>query len=313
MKLKIVYCVVALLLGVMMGQVSAQEELLTFPQPTVGSFDLSALEDINLEELPVIPELTETARRIYEQGQSSGNVAQRFSKIGDCMTASEWFLMPFGTDSYDLADYQDLESVIEYFNVPARDEGFELNAWANPGLGTQSGFNTSSLTDWLFADPNWCDVNESPLACEYRVSRPAFALMMLGTNDVMFFNEEQFDYAMRQIVVETLNANIVPVLYTFPIRPEYPEKTESFNRVIVNIARDYDMPLINLWRAIYDLPFNGVDEKEPIHLSLPEDGNTGDLSESGLMYGYNMRNLITLQTLEVFLKTLEGAETNPSN
>ncbi len=286
----------------------AQDETLIIPEPIKGQFDLANIEDINLEDFPVIPEWSETAQRIYDIGQANGNVAQRFSKIGDCMTASEWFLMPFAGEegeTYTLGDYEELQSVVEYFSVPARDEGFEKNSWANEGLGTQSGFNTSSLTDWLFADPSWCDANESPLECEYRVTRPAFSLMMLGTNDIMFFEPVYFDDAMRSIVYSTLQKNIVPVLYTFPIRPEYPEKTDIFNKIIVDIARDYDLPLINLWLAVNDLPFNGVDEAEPIHLSLPEDGKTGFLDEDGLTYGYNVRNLVTLQAFEAFLNAIE--------
>lgn len=287
----------------------AQEGALTFPRPQEGQYDPAMLADIDLSALPILPEWTATAQAVYSAGLAEGNVPNRFSKVGDCMTASASFLVPFagqaGVD-YDLGEYAELQSVVDYFSVPARDEGFERNSWGNEGLGTQSGFNTSSLTDWLFADPKWCDVNESPLECEYRVSRASFALIMLGTNDITFFDEAQFDYAMRAIVYTTLERHIVPVLHTFPLRPEYPEKTVTFNKIIAAIASDYDVPLINLWLAIDDLPFNGVDEKEPIHLSLPEDGKTAFLDEARLQYGYNVRNLLTLQALAGFLEAIEA-------
>ena len=64
------------------------------------------------------------------------------------------------------------------------------------------------------------------------------------------------------------------------------------------------MPLVNLWVAIQDLPFEGVDQTEPIHLSIPEDERAGDFT-TNLDYGYTMRNLITLQALDILLEGLE--------
>ena len=74
--------------------------------------------------------------------------------------------------------------------------------------------------------------------------------------------------------------------------------------MIIKLAQDYDLPLVNLWLAIQDLPFHGVDQVQPIHLSIPEDGQTGDFT-TNLDYGYTVRNLITLQTLDILLKGLD--------
>ncbi len=279
------------------------QETVSFPRPTMGDFDEASLIAIDLEALPIIPEVTETARAIYAMGQAMGNEPTRFSKIGDCMTASEEFLTPFG-DEYDLGDYGDLEAVIDYFSTPVGEEADSPNSYTRIGLGTASGFNTATLTDALFSDPAFCDPNESSLACEYRVTKSAFALIMLGTNDILYFDAPDFDFALRNIVLDTIDAGIVPVLYTFPIRPEFPEKTDTFNKIIASIAADYDLPLVNLWLAIKDLPDSGVDAADPIHLSEPADGITGIFDEERLQFGYPMRNLITLQTLDVLVAGL---------
>lgn len=288
------------------GLTYAQDIEIDLSPPELGDFDPTSVEDIVVEDYPILPELTDHARDIYNAGLEMGNNPQVFSKVGDCMTATyEYFLGPFGDGAYKLGDdYADLESVIHYFDVPARSEGFEQNSFNNPGLATASGFNTASVLDPLWADPNWCEANESPLTCEYRLSHPIFSMIMFGTNDVMFFEADLFDYYMRQIILETINDGIVPILYTIPTRPEFPEKTYQFNQVIIKLAEDYDLPLVNLWAAIQDLPFEGVDQVEPIHLSIPEDERTGDLT-TNLDYGYTMRNLITLQTLDILLKDLE--------
>jgi len=53
---------------------------------------------------------------------------------------------------------------------------------------------------------------------------------MFGTNDTTFFEAESFNTYLRQIIDQTIAADIVPVLYTFPERPEFPEKSLLFNQ-----------------------------------------------------------------------------------
>lgn len=286
--------------------VTAQDNEIDLSPPELGSFDLASIEGIVVEDVPVLPELTDHAQVIYEAGVEAGNSPQAFSKIGDCMTASvEYFLGPFGEGDYDLGDeYAELESVVQYFDVPVRDEGFDANSFNNPGLATASGFNTASVLDSIWADPTWCEANESPLDCEYRLSQPIFSLIMFGTNDVMFFEADLFDFYMRSIIVETIENGTVPVLYTIPTRPEFPDKTYQFNQVIIKLAQDYDLPLVNLWAAIQELPFEGVDQAKPIHLSIPEDEQAGDFT-TNLEYGYTVRNLVTLQALDILLDGLD--------
>lgn len=299
--------VVLTLLSILMMTLTAiaQDSEIDLSPPEQGNFDPADVEGIVVEDVPVLPELTDHAQDIYEAGLEAGNNPQAFSKIGDCMTASvEYFLGPFGEDAYDLGeDYAELESVIEYFDVPVRDEGFDANSFDNPGLATASGFNTASVLDSIWADPTWCDANENPLDCEYRQTQPIFSLIMFGTNDVMFFEADLFDFYMRSIILETIENGTVPVLYTIPTRPEFPEKTYLFNQVIIKLAEDYDLPLVNLWVAIQDLPNDGVDPAEPIHLSIPPDEQTGDLT-TNLDYGYTVRNLVTLQALDILLDGL---------
>lgn len=287
--------------NVMVALAQEEGEEIDLTPPVLGEFDAAAVAEIVVEDYPVLPELTDHARVIYERGQEAGNNPQAFSKVGDCMTAAEFFMVPFGVDEYNLAEYADLEATIEYFSVPVRDDG--VNAFSNPGLATTSGFNTASVLDPIWANPEWCESNESPLSCEYRVVNPAFSIIMFGTNDVMFIDEASFDYYLRTIVLETISKNIVPVLTTFPTRPEYPEKTTLYNQIIISVAEDYDLPLINLWMGLQDLENGGVDELEPIHLSIPVDGQSGDF-ETNMGYGYTYRNLVTLQALDILVQGL---------
>ncbi|MBZ0287304.1 MAG: hypothetical protein K8I30_06800, partial [Anaerolineae bacterium] len=153
--------------------------------PTLGDFQESSVSDIVLADYATLPEMTEAARVIFEAGQAAGRNPHMFSKIGDCMTAADYFLSAFGSEDYDLGDFTDLQAVVDYFSTVQPDtDPFKTNAFASPGLSTDSGFTTSSVLDSTWADKDVCEANESPLACEFRVANPAYALIMFGTNDV---------------------------------------------------------------------------------------------------------------------------------
>jgi hypothetical protein len=273
--------------------------------PTLGDFDVTSVSDIVLADYPTLPEITETAQIIFERGQEAGRNPHMFSKIGDCMTSADYFLVDFGGEDYDLGEYADLQPVVEYYSTVAPDTNeFKSNAFASPGLATESGFTSNSVLDSTWANKDVCEANESPLACEYRVANPAHSLIMFGTNDVFYFDPGMFDYYLRLIVIETIESDVVPVLYTFPVRPEFPEKSLEFNQIIVKIAEDYDLPLVNLVVALEDLPDQGINVNDTIHLSLPEDERVAIFNEDTLQAGYTLRNLITLQTLDLLTPEL---------
>jgi hypothetical protein len=268
-------------------------------------FDPAVAAAINLDDLPVLPAITDTAREIYARGQDAGRDSHAVAKVGDCMTASENFLVPFSTfGTYNLGAYDDLQPVVDYFALTFARSATTTGAASTPALATTTGFTTVSVQDPIWADPAYCPANESPLACEYRVSNAAFALIMFGTNDTTFFDPESFNTYLRQLLDETIAADIVPVLYTFPERPEFPDKSILFNQIIAQIAQEYDLPLINLYRSLEDLPDKGINLAEPIHLSSPIDGNAGDFTPENLERGYTLRNLVTLQSLDVLYKGL---------
>lgn len=284
----------------------AQTDSPDLTPPEKGSFDPASVTDIDLNEYAIVPEVTDHARLIYTAGQVAGQNQDVFSKVGDCMSETQYFMVPFSTDDYDLGDYQALAATIGYFSAtPVRDE---FTAFSAPSLAAASGFNSASVLDGIWSDPTVCDLDESPLACEYRLSNPAFSVIMFGTNDLFFISEADFDYYMRQIVLETIESNIVPILSTFPTRLEDPEKSVFYNQIIVGIARDYDLPLINLWSAVEPLDNRGIDPIDPTHLSIPESGSTGILDDENLAYGYTTRNLITLQALASLRQGLAGED-----
>jgi hypothetical protein len=71
---------------------------------------------------------------------------------------------------------------------------------------------------------------------------------------------------------------------------------------VVQVALDYEIPLMNLWQALDPLPNHGLNQ-DGRHLSLPLTAS-GDLVGTNLQQGYPMRNLVTLQSLDAIWRSV---------
>ncbi len=277
------------------------QETPPLPDPVLGALDLDAVAQIDLTAYPIVPEISERAKQIYLDGTANGNDPHSFIKVGDCMTDNPNFLHPIGQGEYDLGEYQDLLTVVDNFNQD------DLNSFGRKSQAAAGGFNTASVIDSLWANPEFCQAGETPLSCEVRVMQPSIALIMFGTNDVFYLDEASFDFFLRSIVVETIRDGILPIMSTFPQRPEFPEKSVLYNQIVVQIAQDYDVPLINLWLALDPLPNQGIDQEETTHMSTPASGQVCYFIGPNLEAGFTVRNLVTLQTLDAVMKAVEPA------
>lgn len=248
-------------------------------------FNLPVIERIDLSVYPIVGSSTVTARTIYQRGQAMGRDPHKITKVGDCFSVHDYFLRYFAWDRYNLGEYGALQPVIDQFGESMDDVSYAASV----------GFVAGAVLDPVWADPTACQSDETPLACEYRVNNASIALIMLGTQDVLLMTPEQFDSALREVVRQTVDANIVPILSTFPGNVEYWDKSVQYNKIVVNIALDFDIPLINLWLALEGLPEHGL--KDSNHLSFPLT-TAGDMTYPNLTTGYPLRNLITLQTLD---------------
>jgi hypothetical protein len=278
----------------------ATPTLAPIPDPVLGEFDPAAVAEIDLADYPLIPEtLSQQAITIYREGLESGNNPHTFIKVGDCMTDTPFFLIPIGEGDYDLGEYESLQPVIDQFI-----DG-ELNSFSRQSQAAAGGFNTASILDSMWANPEFCESGETPLSCEFRIMQPSIALVMFGTNDVTSLTEEQFDFSLRSVLAETIRNHTLPILSTFPQRPEFPEKTLLFNQIIVQAALDYDIPLINLWQALDPLPNQGVEPDDTTHMTEPIDGSAANFTAENLQTGFTTRNLLTLQVLDLVLNSEE--------
>ncbi|HET7010412.1 MAG TPA: SGNH/GDSL hydrolase family protein [Anaerolineales bacterium] len=258
-----------------------------FPTSTIGP----RAQATPWHQLPVLPAMTETAREIYNRGLELGNNPAAFSKVGDCGSSPSWFLGAFdsGPDDYRLGEHQHLDEVIRYFG----------GSFGRVSLAAKSGFNASSVFSPLSADPVECAPGEGPLACEYRIHRPSIAFIMLGTNDR--FHAEVFEDRLSQIVAYTIAKGVVPILAT---KPDNLEGDGSLNATVARVARAYDVPLWNEWRAMQSLPDGGLQE-DGAHLTW--EPNWFD-DRVILRAGWPVRNLTALQALDVVWRYVTSAE-----
>lgn len=244
----------------------------------------------------VVPQISQTSRRIFQRGQSLGNSRDVFSKVGDSITASNLFLDPIGNGAYNLYDYEYLRPVISFFSRTSLRDHF---SFANTSLAARGGWTTFDVLDPRRSVAGLCNTDESPLVCEYRVNRPAVALIMLGTNDAAIVTSAEFRDNMSRIVQTSIDMGVIPVISTIPDQPNTAQagRVREFNDIIREIARTYDVPLWDYWLALQGLPNLGV-SSDNIHPSYDfATSATAYFSPTDLRYGYNVRNLTALMVL----------------
>ncbi len=277
---------------------NSQVTVISVPPPgaeSAGSPQIAASgQDSN-----VISGITDNARAIFLHGQELGNRANVFSKVGDSITASRHFLFPIGWGSYNLGSYSSLQGTVNYFLTAIARDG--NNSFANPSLAAYNGITTGGLLDPNASWKEVCEADESPLECEYRVVKPAVALIMIGTNDVASLPADAYRANLQRIVQISIDDGVVPVLSLIPVRPGYESNVSAFNQIITETARAYNVPLWNFGTSLQSLENNGLGDG--IHPSYPGASPTDfaasvDLSAANLRYGYPLRNLSALQVLD---------------
>jgi uncharacterized protein YraI len=268
---------------------------LSAPPPAVPPGQVTPPKPLSLNK--VITNITSRARQIYRAGQKLGNHANVFSKVGDSITASPYFLLPIGQGKYQLGAYAQLQKVIDYFSAaPARDG---RNSFENPSLAAHDGWSTSTVLNPAEAWTQVCQPGETPLACEYRVVKPSVALIMLGTNDMAVNTPDVFKANLSTIVQTTIDNGIIPVLSTIPYHEGYDASVPVFNQVIIDTANAYRIPLWDFHSALEGLPNHGlIDGTHPTPPPGDDVSLAANFSPENLKYGYTLRNLTALYALD---------------
>jgi hypothetical protein len=221
---------------------------------------------------PVVPEFSTHAQQIlYEAMRNPGLDPHVFSKVGDCQMTAGTFLAGYANGIYSIPDGMD-ETVQWFSGSMIADDitavnGYGINTILDPAFGLAAGYNQ-------------CLVDETPLDCELRTRRPMIVLIGMGTNWIPH-GEVSFEKHLREVVDTVLKTGALPILAT---KADNVEGDWKLNEVIAKVAYEYDLPLVNVWRSVQDLPHHGL-ERAPRQVYL-----TGD--------GWMKRNVAWLVTLD---------------
>ena len=236
---------------------------------------------------------------IYRRGKRLGNRPNVFMKVGDSVTATQPFMLGFGQGNYDLGGYGYLQEAINFFSVAPR-AGY-ANSFVNNSIAAQSGFTSSAVFDGLWVNPAIC--TEAPLYCEYNYIKPAAAIILFGPVDMQISGAYEFQASMYRLAGELVTRGVIPVYTTFANHPQIRgEDGLLFNTIILNVARDYNVPVINLWLATQNLPDYGIKLDDPVHLTQGDTYYHFNGEET--LYGVTLRNLLTLQALDELRKNV---------
>ena len=235
---------------------------------------------------PVVPVVSETARRIYATGAAMGNDPRHFSKVGDCQNITEAFMGIYDLpDRYRLAEADaHLQSTIDAF----------AGSFGREGMAVKGGFNVASVLSPMWSDPDFCQPGETPLQCELRLHRPSIVFISM---EVWFEGRTADAYAgyLRQIVEYTIAQGAVPVLAT---KADNVEGNHSINLATAMIAHEYDVPLWNFWLAVQPLADHGIDwarDSDGFHLTVD---------------AWNVRSYTALQVLDALRADLTPTGVN---
>ena len=246
------------------------------------------LDPDDWQNWPILPTVSARAKTIYSQGLEDGHYPDRFSKIGDCQNIPPYFLAFFDSpERYDLGeDYAYLQETIDQFS----------GSFSRKSAATKGGMNVAAVLSHYWADQDRCENSESPLSCELRLNQPSIVFISMeeswGSNNKV----ENYQKYLRQIIETVIDFGAVPILAT---KADNMEGDHLINLAITRLAYDYDIPLWNFWRAVQEMPNQGLQD-DGFHLT----GLDSFTKIHNLKLAWPKRNLTALQALDVVWRQL---------
>jgi hypothetical protein len=267
------------------------------PPGTPAAPDDAPPADEPMAFTPYVHNVTNHSREIFLDGQAKGNRANVFSKVGDSLTSNWAFLEKIGDGIVELHDYGHLQPVITYFYA---ENARVSNSFKNESLAAWGGWGSATLLDPAQEPsqaPGMCPGLSPPLICEYTEVRPAVAIIMIGTNDAAYWvDHDTYAANMGQIVQTSIDYGVIPVLSTIPYNSQG-DDVQFFNEIIIATAEAYDIPWMDLYATTVNLPDHGL-ALDDVHLSVPDTKDPTNFTQENLQYGYPVRNLLVLHTLD---------------
>lgn len=214
----------------------------------------------------------------------------RFIKVGDSITVSGNFLYCFSGEHVDLGEHAALEKTLLHFHAGAE---ADLDPFARRSHAAGVGWSAFQVLD-----------GKPPVViAEEHALDARFALVMFGTNDMEMGKPQRFSQDLSNIVDRLLKRGVIPILSTIPPRGDRHDRNAlvpDYDAAIRGLAEARQIPLVGYHRALMAAPHRGLGH-DGIHPSVykgPLGRTPCDFTSKGLGYGFNLRNLLTLQALD---------------
>jgi hypothetical protein len=218
-----------------------------------------------------------------------------FSKMGGSSVASKAFLYCFATSYVDLNDHQELAGTVDYFNT-----------------GRRNSFNRQSEA----AGVSWnlryvLGGRPANFRQELQATQARWALILFGGNDAQNENEQIYLQRLVYLVEQLEEMGVVPILGSaLPRRNTYKDRwIRRFNAITEAVAKHWSLPYIDYHGALSALQRRGL-ARDGVHPNVLGRGGVRaacQLTEKGLQYGNNQRNLLTLEMLDALRRTVTDA------
>lgn len=236
---------------------------------------------------PLTQDVVTALQQVAAQGP--GLREDVFSKVGDSNTVNTNFLQCFAGTHVDLDSHAPLEATRAFF--------------AAAQVGPTTPFDRTSLA----ATVGWSAGaalagTPSPLQQELDAAQPRYATVMFGTNDVGSANVDSYGNNLFTLV-DTLTAQgVVPLVTSIPRRDDAATAdawVPRYNLVARGVAQARQVPFIDLHQALETVSAHGLGP-DGVHLNVYTPGGARGcvLNATGLDYGNNVRNLLTLEALD---------------
>ncbi len=223
-----------------------------------------------------------------------------FSKMGGSTVASKAFLYCLATPYVDFGEHTHLAETVHYFHT-----------------GRRSSFNRKSEA----AGVSWnlryvLGGRPANFRKELGATQARWALILFGGNDAQNENERIYFKRLVYLVEELGKMGVVPILGSaLPRRNAYKNRwIHRFNLITEAVAEHWALPYIDYHAALTALPRKGL-ARDGVHPNvLPPGGykKACQLTERGLRYGNNVRNLLTLQTLDALRRVIPAPAPAPA-
>ena len=208
-----------------------------------------------------------------------------FAKMGGSSVASRAFLTCFPTPYVDLGTHSELGTTVSYFDT-----------------GRRNSFNRESEA----AGVSWnlryvLGGRPANFRQELNATQARWALVLFGGNDAQNENERIYLRRLVYLVEQLEEMGVVPILGSaLPRRNPYRDRwIRRFNEITAAVAEHWALPYVDYHGALSTLPRKGL-ARDGVHPNVLGQGGVRtacQLTERGLRYGNNVRNLLTLEML----------------